>query len=80
MVTAFNTIWVAAFNEAGILLTNVPVKAVWSEKKERWTNRKLGLEIEFIGLILGGDFSRVFSASKFEEVETYIKENTQVLV
>jgi len=81
MVYAFNTIYVAAFNSRGLLLTSKPAKAIWSEKKDRWVNRKLGIEVEFIGLILSaGDVGRVFSSPKFEEVEKYILENTQVLV
>ena len=75
MVFAFNTIWAAVIKN-GVLLTKEPARFVWDEKRDAWYNRKLDVEIEWLGHVSGS--VAYLSSRDFEEVEEWIEANTQL--
>jgi hypothetical protein len=73
MVYAFNTVY-AGVIKGGVLITPEPAQFVWSEKRDAWYNRKLDLEIEWLGHVAGDP--SYLSSRHIEEVEEWIRENS----
>ena len=73
MVVGFNTIYAGVIKN-GKLLTLEPTKFVWSEKRDAWYNRKLDIEIEWIGHVAGP--ISYLSSRDYNEVKEWIRENS----
>ena len=73
MVYAFNTVY-AAIIDNGELITPTPVKFVWDEKRDAWYNRKLDIEVEWIGHVSGP--ISYLSSRNYDEVVEWISNNS----